>query len=65
MSHLRDPVVYIAIGDQDQYLSDDRVAAMKEVVAKNNIPVIYHLFEGKHQIDRTLLESILQSLIEK
>lgn len=65
MSHLRDPVVYIAIGDQDQYLSDDRVAAMKEVVAKNNIPVIYHLFEGKHQIDRTLLESILQSIIEK
>ena len=62
MSHLENPIVHIAIGDQDQYLSDDRVAAMKEVVNRNNIPATYHTFEGKHQVDRTLLESIILSI---
>ena len=65
MNHLENPKVHIAIGNQDQYLSDERVAAMQKLVEKNKIPAIYHRFEGKHQVDRTLLESILQSIIEK
>ncbi len=65
MSHLEDAKVHVVVGDQDQYLTEDRIVAMKEVVDRNNIPAVYHRFEGKHQVDRTLLETIIQSIIEQ
>jgi len=64
LDHLSNPKVHVVVGDQDQYLTEERMVAMKEVIANNQIPAIHHRFEGRHQVDRKLLESILQSIID-
>lgn len=63
MTHLDQAQVHMAIGDQDQYLTEQRMEELKSVVDRNGIPVKYHRFKGKHQVDRTLLESILESIL--
>lgn len=65
LSHLSDPIVHVAIGNEDQYLTEARIEAMNEVISQNNIPAIHHRFEGKHQVDRKLLESIIDAIIKE
>lgn len=64
MNHLTSPIVHVAIGDQDQYLTEERIEEMKKIITKNNIPAVHYRFEGKHQVDRQLLESILSKIID-
>lgn len=64
MTDISEPNVHIVVGDQDQYLTEERMLAMKEIVSRNVINAKYHHFEGKHQVDRSLLELILDSIIE-
>lgn len=64
LDHLSDPKIHVVVGDQDQYLTPERMEAMKAVIAKNNIPAVHYSFEGKHQVNRQLLESILNSIMD-
>ena len=64
LDHLTNPKVHVVVGNQDQYLTNERMEELKKVIAKNNIPAIHYRFEGKHQVDRKLLESILQEIME-
>lgn len=63
--HLSEPRVHLVIGNKDQYLNGDRIKALNQVVERNGIPVVHHRFEGAHQVDRLLLESIIQSIIKE
>ncbi len=65
LDHLSSPKVHVVVGNQDQYLTEERIVEMKKVISRNNIPAIHHRFEGKHQVDRRLLESILKSIIDE
>lgn len=50
-------------GNKDQFLAADRIIALKEVIAKNNLDIEVLLFEGKHKIDRLWLKKLWQKLI--
>lgn len=63
LDHLSEPIVHVVVGDQDEYLTDERMEALNSIIEKNKIPAVHHRFEGKHQVDRTLLESIIKSII--
>ena len=65
LDHLSDPQVHVVVGSKDQYLTDERIEAMEEVIQRNKIPATHHRFEGKHQVDRTLLESIINTILQK
>lgn len=50
-------------GLQDPYLTSDRILALEEIIAKNNLDFIRDSYEGDHRVDVEQLNSILNNYI--
>jgi len=51
--------VFLVYGDKDEFLTPERVAAYREFIAKAGLPVQYHVFEGGHSVERSVLLELL------
>lgn len=62
LDNLPNTKIRAVLGNQDEYLSEDRIKALKNIIDKNNLPVEYTTYEGKHIIDRQVLEKIIKEI---
>lgn len=51
-------------GIQDEYLTPDRIDAVKEVIKKNGLDVVIEAYEGDHRIDRRQLDQLFKKYIQ-
>jgi len=59
---LSDKKIILAIGNQDEFLTPERVEKVKDFADKQEIKYETILFEGKHEIPRETLHQIAESL---
>lgn len=62
--YLSDKILIFTYGTNDEYLTKDRILAFKEVVSRSKLNVIIHKTEGKHQVDRQVLDDIYSLYIK-
>lgn len=60
-SYLDQRQLYAIYGDQDEYISAERLAAHQEFLDAQQLTVQVQQFEGKHVLDRTTLYTLLDS----
>lgn len=59
-TELRNRNIIYTYGKQDQFLTDERVEALKAVIQKNELTVSFEKYEGDHRVDRVQLKSIFE-----
>jgi len=47
-------------GNEDQFLTENRIDALMEVIAKNGLEITPQVFEGKHRIERKCLRKLFE-----
>ena len=52
-------------GIKDQYLSNDRVTALKEIVATNDLNLKIEPYDGDHRVDRKQLKHLYEAYVLK
>lgn len=63
--YLVDKKLIFTYGVKDQYLTEDRISAFKDVVTKSKLNIIIHKTEGDHRIDREVLNEIYSLYIDR
>jgi len=54
----------LTYGTSDQYLKEDRIAALNAVIEKNNLDISIHPSEGDHRVNRENLTRLFHELIK-
>lgn len=49
-------------GNEDQYLTPERIEMHNELILQNGLKVETHIFEGKHEVDRAVLKALFKKL---
>jgi predicted esterase len=49
----------LVMGTDDPYVTDERRAAVRRQLARHDIPVTVHTFEGGHRLDDVTLRTII------
>ncbi len=60
--YFSDKKCHLIYGDEDQYLTSDRLKKHDELLAKNKLEVEVTTFSGRHVINRKVLEGFYQSI---
>jgi len=56
---------YLVLGDKDEFVSPERIERHKKFVEKQGINYQFRSFDGKHEIDRQVLENLFQEIATK
>ena len=56
--YLSNKTLIFAYGTNDEYLTEDRIAAFKDVVKASGLNIIIHEMNGEHKVDRHVLNDI-------
>ncbi len=51
--------IFLVYGDRDEYLTPERVEAYRAFISNAGLPVQYHVFEGGHTVERSVLEKLI------
>ncbi len=54
---------FVAYGDQDEYLTPDRVQNYRAALENTGLQLHYHVFEGKHTVEREVLLALKEMLL--
>ena len=54
---------HFSYGKQDQYLTEDRITVLKDLLIQNNLPTSIIPHEGDHRIDRNHLMHLFKSIV--
>ena len=60
---LYDKNIIYTIGEQDEYMNDDRMNVLKEIVKKNSLNVQYELYAGTHKVSKQQLKHLFNNYI--
>ena len=60
--HMQGKKLIYAFGDQDQYLTDDRLKKAKAIIADSKLDINIHPFQGEHKIYRKVVDDIIANL---
>lgn len=63
VTKLNDLKTVYTYGTEDQYLREDRVAAVKNIIHKNALNLKIHPYAGKHRIEKKHLQHLLETYI--
>ena len=61
--YLSNKTLIFAYGTKDEYLTEDRISAFRKVVEASGLNIIIHKMEGKHKVDRFVLDDIYNKYI--
>lgn len=56
-------IIY-TIGKEDEYMTEERMAYLKEVVKKNGFDITYELYNGTHRISKEQLNNIFKKYLQ-
>ena len=59
LEKLRSLCPTLVIGDQDEFLNEDRVSQLKSLLEEWGVPFELIRFEGKHRLNRSVLQDLL------
>jgi len=60
--YCRDKRLVFIYGKEDEYLTQDRVAALQQVIANSTLNIEIRVVEGRHRIDANLVTEIARDL---
>lgn len=63
LEYLQTKSIHFIHGDEDQFLTPERLIILKQRFASEKIPVTYHTFRGTHLIPRLALNMIIDSIL--
>lgn len=56
--YAKDKTIIFCYGDRDEYMTDEKLASLRSIVAKSGLDVYWHNFEGTHSVDRAVLQEL-------
>ena len=62
-AYLESKQLFFIYGKQDEYLTQQRIAALKEIVDRNQLNIKIQAFEGNHVVDRKFLNEFVERTI--
>lgn len=61
-AYLADKQIHFVYGDQDQFVTPARIEWQQNFAKEQKLTYQLHTFQGKHEIDRTLLKQLAEGL---
>lgn len=61
---LNDLKTIYTYGIHDQYLNDERIVVLKEIISKNELKISIEPYEGIHRIEKTNLKNLFENFIQ-
>ncbi|MCB0589398.1 MAG: hypothetical protein KDD06_29200 [Phaeodactylibacter sp.] len=62
LGYLSDKSLHFVYGNQDQFLTPERVAQQRELIRANGLEVREHTFEGKHTVEEEPLKQLAERI---